>query len=133
MEVRELAQRSSGAAREIKDLINKSTQEVSQGSLHVQETGKVLSDISGKIVVISQHVDSITTASRDQAAALSEVNGSVNEMDQMTQKNASVVMQTNDLSQNLAHEANNLMTLVSQFKLDIGYSNKAQGKSSRAA
>ena len=133
MEVRELAQRSSGAAREIKDLINKSTQEVSQGALHVQETGKVLSDISSKIVVISQHVDSITTASRDQAAALSEVNGSVNEMDQMTQKNASVVMQTNDLSQNLAHEANNLMTLVSQFRLDIGYSNKAAGKSSRAA
>jgi len=133
MEVRELAQRSSGAAREIKDLINKSTQEVSQGALHVQETGKVLSDISSKIVVISQHVDSITTASRDQAVALSEVNGSVNEMDQMTQKNASVVMQTNDLSQNLAHEANNLMTLVSQFRLDLGHSNLSDGRGSRAA
>ncbi len=117
-EVRELAQRSAGAAREIKDLINKSTNEVSSGSQLVQETGAVLASISNQIVSVSSHVEMIATASRDQAAALNEVNGSVNQMDQMTQQNAIMVDQATNASRELANQADTLMMLVEQFRLE---------------
>ncbi len=119
-EVRELAQRSANAAKEIKTLIDKSTSEVSTGSALVQETGAVLASISKQIVAISQHVEMIATASRDQSAALHEVNGSVNQMDQMTQQNASMVAETTNASRELAGEADMLMTLVQQFRLEQG-------------
>ncbi len=117
-EVRELAQRSAGAAREIKDLINKSTNEVSTGSHLVQETGAVLASISQQIVSVSGHVEMIATASRDQAAALHEVNGSVNQMDQMTQQNAIMVDEATAASRQLANQADTLMMLVEQFRLE---------------
>ncbi len=129
-EVRELAQRSAGAAREIKDLINKSTNEVATGSRLVQETGAVLASISTQIVAISQHVEMIATASSDQSAALSEVNGSVNQMDQMTQQNAAMVEQTTQSSRQLANEADTLMHLVEQFRLNAA---TAAPQRSRAA
>ncbi|NEI03035.1 methyl-accepting chemotaxis protein [Rhizobium leguminosarum] len=130
-EVRELAQRSAGAAKEIKDLINKSTQEVSSGSHLVQETGAVLASISRQIVAVSQHVEVMATASRDQAAALQEVNGSVNQMDQMTQQNASMVDLTTVSSRQLANEADVLMKLVGQFQFEPENSRSYGG--SRAA
>jgi methyl-accepting chemotaxis protein len=117
-EVRELAQRSASAAREIKGLIEKSTSEVSAGAHLVQETGAVLASISQQIVTVSQHVDMMATASRDQAAALQEVNGSVNQMDQMTQQNASMVDLTTTASRQLAGDADTLMMLVEQFRLE---------------
>ena len=117
-EVRELAQRSANAAHEIKGLIEKSTSEVSSGAHLVQETGAVLASISQQIVTVSQHVETMATASRDQAAALHEVNGSVNQMDQMTQQNASMVDLTTAASRQLASEADVLMALVEQFRLE---------------
>ncbi|MCY1301412.1 Methyl-accepting chemotaxis protein IV [compost metagenome] len=117
-EVRELAQRSAEAAREIKGLINKSTNEVNAGSHLVKETGEVLASISAQIVTVSQHVEMIATASRDQAVALNEVNGSVNQMDQMTQQNASMVEEATATSRSLAHQADTLMMLVEQFRLE---------------
>ncbi|OJF95366.1 methyl-accepting chemotaxis protein [Pararhizobium antarcticum] len=129
-EVRELAQRSAGAAREIKDLINKSTNEVSSGSLLVQETGAVLASISQQIVAVSTHVEMIATASRDQATALHEVNGSVNQMDQMTQQNATMVDEATSASRQLANQADTLMMLVDQFRLEADV---PAGRSYRAA
>ncbi|KQV68332.1 methyl-accepting chemotaxis protein [Rhizobium sp. Root1220] len=117
-EVRELAQRSADAAREIKGLIEKSTREVSVGSGLVQRTGAVLASISQEIITISKHVDTIATASQDQSAALQEVNGSVNAMDQMTQKNAAMVEETTEASRQLASEAEALMNLIQQFTID---------------
>ncbi|MCG5479842.1 methyl-accepting chemotaxis protein [Sinorhizobium alkalisoli] len=117
-EVRELAQRSAEAAHEIKDLINKSTQEVNSGSLLVKETGAVLASISAEIVTVSQHVEMIATASRDQATALNEVNDSVNQMDQMTQQNALMVEEATATSRALASQADTLMMLVEQFRLE---------------
>ncbi len=128
-EVRELAQRSAGAAKEIKGLINKSTLEVTSGSEAVKETGAVLASISQQIVAVSHHVDMIATASREQAAALLEVNGSVNQMDQMTQQNASMVDDATAASRSLAQQADTLMMLVEQFRLEpaerSGYSRAA--------
>jgi len=119
-EVRELAQRSADAAREIKGLIEKSTREVTAGSELVQKTGNVLASISQEIIVISKHVETIATASQDQSAALQEVNGSVNAMDQMTQKNASMVEETTQASRQLADEADALMGLLQQFRIGNG-------------
>jgi methyl-accepting chemotaxis protein len=119
-EVRELAQRSADAAREIKGLIEKSSREVTAGSELVQKTGNVLASISQEIIVISKHVDTIATASHDQSAALQEVNGSVNAMDQMTQKNASMVEETTQASRQLADEADALMGLLQQFRIGNG-------------
>jgi methyl-accepting chemotaxis protein len=117
-EVRELAQRSASAAKEIKDLIDKSTTEVTSGSRLVQQTGQVLSDISNKILTVSERVEMIAMASRDQSTGLAEVNASVNGMDHMTQKNAAMVEETTAATRQLAQEADTLMTLVDQFKLN---------------
>ena len=127
-EVRELAQRSAGAAREIKGLINKSTAEVNSGSQLVQETGAVLASISQQIVSVSSHVEMIATASRDQAAALHEVNGSVNQMDQMTQQNANMVEQATGASRQLANQADTLMMLVEQFRLEPTIATRQVGR-----
>ncbi|MDO6962604.1 methyl-accepting chemotaxis protein [Rhizobium alvei] len=116
-EVRELAQRSASAAQEIKSLIDASSTEVSSGARLVQQTGEVLSEISQKIVNVSERVEMIAMASRDQSNALGEVNSSVNEMDQMTQRNAAMVEETNAATRQLASEADTLMMLVEQFKL----------------
>ncbi|MBX4892742.1 Cache 3/Cache 2 fusion domain-containing protein [Rhizobium bangladeshense] len=116
-EVRELAQRSADAAREIKSLIETSSREVTAGSELVQKTGSVLASISQEIIAISGHVETIATASRDQSAALQEVNSSVNAMDQMTQKNASMVADTTQASRLLAGEADTLMALIERFRI----------------
>ncbi len=131
-EVRELAQRSAEAAREIKGLIEKSTREVSAGSGLVQKTGSVLASISQEIISISKHVETIATANQDQSAALQEVNGSVNAMDQMTQKNASMVEETTEASRQLASEADALMALIRQFRIDAAPA-AAQGRMRSAA
>jgi methyl-accepting chemotaxis protein len=128
-EVRELAQRSAEAAKEIKGLINKSSEEVSSGSRLVQQTGVVLSEISVKIVTVSERVEMIAMASRDQSNALGEVNSAVNQMDQMTQRNAAMVEETNAATRQLAEEADILMSLVEQFKL----SNQSSSSQTRHA
>ncbi|MBO9126384.1 HAMP domain-containing protein [Rhizobium sp. 16-449-1b] len=117
-EVRELAQRSAKAAKEIKVLINKSTTEVNTGSHLVQETGAVLAKISTQIVTISQHVETIARGSHDQSSALQGVNSTVNQMDQMTQHNAAMVEETTAASRELASQADSLLGLVQQFKIE---------------
>jgi methyl-accepting chemotaxis protein len=117
-EVRELAQRSSAAAQEIKTLINKSTSEVASGSQLVQETGTVLAGISAQIAIISQHVEVIARASHDQSSALQEVNATVNQMDQATQRNAAMVEETTAASRDLADQADELLALVREFRVD---------------
>ena len=117
MEVRELAQRSASAAREIKDLITKSSEEVTGGSRLVLQTGAVLEEISRQIAFVSQHVATISTAAQDQSAALQEINGSVNNMDQMTQQNAAAASHTTEASRDLSAEADQLMALVNRFRL----------------
>lgn len=116
-EVRELAQRSAGAAHQIKDLIDRSSTEVASGARLVQQTGTVLSEISAKIVTVSERVNVIARASREQSDALGEVNSAVNQMDQMTQRNAAMVEETNAATRQLADEADALMSLVDRFKL----------------
>ncbi len=132
-EVRELAQRSAGAAQQIKDLIHKSSTEVSSGAKLVQQTGSVLAEISASIITVADRVSVIAQASRDQSNALAGVNSSVNEMDQMTQRNAAMVEETNAATRQLADEADALMQLVNQFKLAPEGRRPAAHAHSRAA
>ena len=124
-EVRELAQRSANAAKEIKTLINASAGEVKGGVSLVLSTGDVLSEIKDLVNRVNDHVVSITRAAQEQSAALGEINTAVNQMDQMTQQNAAMVEETTAASQVLASEAAQLQTALSQFHIDAGRGNAA--------
>ncbi|MDO1582222.1 methyl-accepting chemotaxis protein [Rhizobium oryzicola] len=131
-EVRELAQRSANAAKEIKGLIQNSSSEVENGVKLVRDTGSALKEIGTQVVQVNQLMEAITTSSREQSAGLAEVNTAVNHMDQTTQQNAAMVEQSTAASTALASEARRLRELVGRFKLphDAG---RGQGMVRRAA
>ncbi|MDO6962691.1 HAMP domain-containing methyl-accepting chemotaxis protein [Rhizobium alvei] len=124
-EVRELAQRSANAAKEIKGLIQNSSQEVGTGVKLVRDAGEALKTIGGYITEINQHMESIALSAREQSTGLAEVNGAVNQMDQTTQQNAAMVEQSTAASASLAMESERLRDLVGQFKLDMTASSSA--------
>ncbi|AOF92963.1 methyl-accepting chemotaxis protein [Sinorhizobium sp. RAC02] len=117
-EVRELAQRSAQAAKEIKGLIHNSSTEVGNGVRLVRDAGTALKTISAFIVEINAHMESIATSAKEQSVGLAEVNIAVNAMDQTTQQNAAMVEQSNAASNTLANEAVRLRELVSQFRVE---------------
>ncbi|MCW0017997.1 methyl-accepting chemotaxis protein [Rhizobium sp. BT-226] len=116
-EVRELAQRSAKAAKEIKALISTSGSHVQTGVSLVGETGKALDAIVQEVQEINQHVHAIAEASREQSIGLQEINTAVNTMDQGTQQNAAMVEESTAASHNLATEAAALNNLLGQFRL----------------
>jgi methyl-accepting chemotaxis protein len=116
-EVRELAQRSANAAKEIKFLIGNSEAAVNQGVTLVNDTGAGLGEISGLVTSINQHMEAIATAAKEQAVGLSEINTSVNHMDQMTQQNAAMVEEMNAAGANLAQESARLSELLERFEM----------------
>ncbi|MBY5815383.1 HAMP domain-containing protein [Rhizobium leguminosarum] len=116
-EVRELAQRSAKAAKEIKALISTSGTHVQTGVSLVGETGKALDSIVQEVQEINQHVHAIAEASREQSIGLQEINTAVNTMDQGTQQNAAMVEESTAASHNLATEAAALNNLLGQFRL----------------
>jgi methyl-accepting chemotaxis protein len=116
-EVRELAQRSAKAAKEIKGLIQTSSSEVESGVKLVRDTGVALKTIGEQIAGINMHMEAIATAAREQSTGLAEVNTAVNAMDQTTQQNAAMVEQSTAASATLASEAARLADLVAHFRL----------------
>jgi len=116
-EVRELAQRSANAAKEIKALIDGSTIEVEEGVRAVKDTGAALHGIGRHVVAINQHMEAIALSSREQSIGLVEINTAMNGMDQDTQQNAAMVEESNAASAVLAGEANRLRELVSVFRV----------------
>ena len=119
-EVRELAQRSATAAKDIKDLITKSGNEVATGVRLVTETGEALHTIQSHVVQINEHVHSIARASGEQSTGLSEINTAMNQMDQVTQRNAAMVDETTAATHRLSGEAHNLSQLIAHFKVEGG-------------
>ncbi|MBX9455566.1 MAG: methyl-accepting chemotaxis protein [Rhizobium sp.] len=117
-EVRELAQRSAHAAKEIGGLIDNSRNEVASGVRLVAQTGDALGRIEGFVGEIDIKVDAITTASREQSVGLNEISTAVNSIDQMTQQNASMVEETTAISHSLATDSGLLADLVGRFKLN---------------
>jgi methyl-accepting chemotaxis protein len=118
-EVRALAQRSADAAREIKTLISNSNDHVGSGVRLVGETGEALGDIVGKVAEIDSLINEIARSSSEQATGLNQVNSAVNQMDQVTQRNAAMVEQTNAAAANLLREAEDLGGLISRFNMGV--------------
>ncbi len=123
-EVRELAQRSATAAKEIKALINTSSDQVRTGVQLVGETGKALEQIVIEVKDINTNVAAIVEASREQSTGLNEINKAVNAMDQNTQQNAAMVEESTAASHSLAKQAASLRELVSQFRIGQHSSHK---------
>ncbi|MDQ0320913.1 methyl-accepting chemotaxis protein [Pararhizobium capsulatum DSM 1112] len=121
-EVRELAQRAAGAAKDIKALVTRSSTEVGTGVKLVEATGEALGRIASEVLRINEHMASIVSAAREQSTGLQEINTAVGQLDQMTQQNAAMVEETNAASHTLAQDAENLSGLIGQFKLGAGAS-----------
>jgi methyl-accepting chemotaxis protein len=117
-EVRELAQRSAAAAKEIEGLIENSRNEVTSGVKLVAQTADALGLIEGFVSDIDLKIEAITIASREQSVGLSEISTAVNSIDQMTQQNASMVEETTAISHSLASDSEELGNLVGRFKLN---------------
>ena len=116
-EVRNLAQRSATAAKEIKGLINESIQRVTDGSELVNQSGKTLEEIVGSVKRVTDIIAEIMAASQEQASGIDQVNKAIMEMDETTQQNAALVEEATSASQSMKEQARELMGQVSSFKL----------------
>ncbi len=116
-EVRELAQRSASAAKEIKALITTSSQHVKNGVGLVGQTGRALEHIVTQVADINTNVAAIVKASKEQTIGLREINSAINSLDQTTQQNAAMVEESTAASLRLANEADALHILLAQFRL----------------
>ncbi len=116
-EVRELAQRSAQAAKEIKSLISMSSSQVEVGVQLVEETGASLGKIVEQVVGMSQTVNLIASGAREQAVSLREVSSAADQMDKVTQQNAAMVEETTAAAQSLSQETENLASMVGRFRV----------------
>jgi methyl-accepting chemotaxis protein len=116
-EVRALAQRSADASKDIKALIQASTGEVREGARLVNQTGQSLTEIVTAVKKVADIVGEISSASREQAVGLEEVNTAVANMDEMTQRNGALVEQTTASAQAMSRQAQELAELVGQFRI----------------
>jgi len=116
-EVRALAQRSADAAKQIKGLINTSTQEVDQGVRLVDETGQALNAIVEQVAGIDSLVGEIAASAKEQSVGLSEVNRAVSRMDQVVQQNAAMVEESTAATHSLKTETAALVRLIGRFEI----------------
>lgn len=116
-EVRALAQRSSEAAKEIKSLISKSSEQVGEGVDLVGKTGDALKEIVSSVSSISVLVNDIANTAKEQSAGIAEINTAVNEIDQVTQQNTTMVQETTSSSRSLHAKAEDLAQTVTRFRV----------------
>ena len=116
-EVRNLAQRSAGAAKEIKQLLQESFSAVETGSELVNKSGDTLQEIVNSVKRVADIVAEISAASTEQLSGIEQVNNAVSEMDRVTQANASQTQQMSGTSQSLQTQSENLLRLVGEFEL----------------
>ncbi|MGK2951114.1 MAG: methyl-accepting chemotaxis protein [Thiobacillus sp.] len=119
-EVRNLAQRSAGAAKEIKILISDSVEQVDIGGKLVDETGEAMDDIVTSVQLVTDIMSGIAEASQEQSAGIEQVNQAVGQMDEITQQNAALVEQAAAASESLQEQAVKLTELVGAFRLVAG-------------
>ncbi len=117
-EVRELAQRSAAAAKQIKELVANSATQVSEGVKLVDETGRVLHEITDFVSKIDENIETIASGIQEQATGIRETTAAIHELDVTTQKNAAMAEQTSVLSRGLADQATLLATEAGKFKLN---------------
>jgi aerotaxis receptor len=119
-EVRNLAQRSAAAAKEIKTLIGDSMNKVQIGSRQVDQAGATMNEIVTAVKRVTDIMAEISTASEEQSAGIEEINQAIIQMDDVTQQNAALVEQAAAASESMQEQANSLFVAVSVFKLDGG-------------
>ncbi|GAA6134820.1 hypothetical protein NBRC116188_16100 [Oceaniserpentilla sp. 4NH20-0058] len=124
-EVRNLAQRSAGAAKEIKDLIRDSVEKVDNGTDLVNKSGQTLAEIVGAVEKVTTMIKEISAASEEQASGIEQVNKAISQMDEMTQQNAALVEEASAASETMTEQAKSMLDLVGFFKMangsDIGH------------
>ncbi|HEY1091757.1 MAG TPA: methyl-accepting chemotaxis protein, partial [Burkholderiaceae bacterium] len=116
-EVRSLAQRSAGAAREIKGLIGTSVDKVETGARLVQDAGSTMAEIVASVQRVTDIIGEITGTSAEQSQGIGQVNESISQLDQMTQQNAALVEEAAAAATSLEQQAQTLQTAVATFKL----------------
>ena len=117
-EVRNLAQRSAAAARDIKTLIGDSVDKVGAGTRQVAQAGATMQEVVSSIERVTVIMGEITRASQEQSSGIDQVNGAITEMDNATQQNAALVEQAAAAAQSMQDQAGELAQAVSVFKLD---------------
>ncbi len=115
-EVRNLAQRSASAAKEIKSLINDSVEKVTEGSKLVDQSGATLEEIVGSVKKVSDIIAEIASAGQEQASGIDQINKAVTQMDEMTQQNAALVEEAAASSEAMNDQAVALDDLIGFFK-----------------
>ncbi|MBE3024246.1 MCP four helix bundle domain-containing protein [Janthinobacterium sp. GW458P] len=116
-EVRNLAQRSASAAKEIKTLIGASVEQVNAGSMLVAQAGSTMNDIVASVQRVTDIITEITAASSEQSVGIDEINRAIGQMDAVTQQNAALVEESAAAAESMQHQAHNLAQVVSVFKL----------------
>jgi methyl-accepting chemotaxis protein len=116
-EVRNLAQRSAAAAKEIKQLISNSTEKVEGGTRLVEEAGKTMEEIVASVKRVTDIMAEISSASTEQSAGIDQVNQAVTQMDEVTQQNAALVEEAAAAAESLEEQAQNLSEAVKVFRL----------------
>lgn len=116
-EVRSLAQRSASAAKEIKELIEDSVNQVASGSKLVNEAGKTINTVVQDVKLVAALMVEITHASDEQSSGIEQVSTAISQMDVTTQQNAAMVNQASEAAESLLAQTYELNTAVSQFKL----------------
>ncbi|MFZ3017471.1 MAG: methyl-accepting chemotaxis protein, partial [Gallionella sp.] len=119
-EVRNLAQRSAAAAKEIKTLIGDSVEKVEGGSKLVAQAGQTMEEIVTSIKRVTDIMSEITAASVEQSQGIEQVNLAITQMDEVTQQNAALVEQAAAAAESLEEQAHNLAVAVATFKVDEG-------------
>jgi methyl-accepting chemotaxis protein len=127
-EVRNLAQRSATAAREIKELIGKSVQEVGAGSMLVNEAGNTMHEVVTSVARVAQTIAAISNESLGQSAGIAQVSRAVSDMDEATQRNAALVEQVAAASDELERQMDMLVQLMRQFRVQSSDSSAAVPK-----
>ncbi|MEJ7688534.1 MAG: methyl-accepting chemotaxis protein [Variovorax sp.] len=124
-EVRNLAQRSAAAAKEIKTLIGDSVDKVEEGSKQVAEAGKTMNEIVDSVRRVTDIMGEITAASQEQTSGIEQINHAITQMDQVTQQNAALVEEASAAAQSLQEQAGSLVQAVSVFTLAKGHGAEA--------
>ncbi|KAB2319141.1 HAMP domain-containing protein [Betaproteobacteria bacterium SCN1] len=132
-EVRSLAQRSAGAAKEIKTLIEDSVGKVDAGGRLVDEAGHTMDEIVTSVKRVTDIMSEIAAASHEQSAGIEQVNQAVGQMDEMTQQNAALVEEAAAAAESLREQAVKLAEAVSVFRVEGGHAVSATPLASRPA
>jgi methyl-accepting chemotaxis protein len=117
-EVRNLAQRSAAAAKEIKSLIDDSVEKVGAGSAQVHKAAETMHEVVASVKRVTEIMGEISGASMEQTAGIEQVNDAISEMDSMTQQNTALVEQASAAAQELQDQATSLTQVVGVFKLE---------------